>query len=184
MVTVKGPKHGSVYRRKVDASINHGAVYRVSGALDKIQRARGAHHYKSRQPLYPNRGVRCRGALETSIRKRRKPTNTLLRGWIHPAASLAPVVHTTRLIRAPNTRFYFFAASVRASRGSWTAVEWLIIDRAELAGVSRIQRRWIRSAPRPNCAQSVVHRVDRGLATRFHTVSTPTLDEDREKRLG
>ena len=95
-------------KENVHATINHSRD-RVSGALDKIQLA---HHYKSRQPLYPNRSYPW-GTLETSIRKRRKPA--LLRGWIHPAAP--PPSPSSLSLSHPNQREvppFFFSPFSRA----------------------------------------------------------------------
>lgn len=105
--------HDLLWKKKenVHATINHSRD-RVSGALDKIQLA---HHYKSRQPLYPNRSYPW-GTLETSIRKRRKPA--LLRGWIHPAAP--PPSPSSLSLSHPNQREvppFFFSLFSSASRG-------------------------------------------------------------------
>lgn len=98
-------------KENVHATINHSRD-RVSGALDKIQLA---HHYKSRQPLYPNRSYPW-GTLETSIRKRRKPT--LLRGWIHPAAPPSPPLLS--LSHTPTReRFHLFFFLPFLERESW-----------------------------------------------------------------
>lgn len=97
-------------KENVHATINHSRD-RVSGALDKIQLA---HHYKSRQPLYPNR---TRGAHWK--RPSGNVESQLFCGGGYTPRPLHPLPSSLSLTPQPErgSTFFFFSLFSSASRG-------------------------------------------------------------------